>query len=223
MDRLSFCYQFADGIVHGRKFFFVFGHNISFIHGCVIVKVISAGGHAPGIGALNLVHGKIKQRPVVCLKFYLAVLRQNPAVPVEIFSGGKPPSCMLCLWPGVRKIKIDPCDFLRGEDVRELCHIHTDKPEVMRKGIPVGGGLILFCFFNGAQEDAGITFYADIIDLGMTLRECKDKLSFPHTYFYMDGMMISEYAILPSSFVRSLFFYAKGRLCKDAFGAWDIS
>ena len=97
--------QFTDRMIHRRKFFLIFGHDITAVHGSIVVKIICTGGHIPDVRSLQFFHGEIEKCPVIGFEFNLSVRNQNLIVAFEVFSGSKSSSGVSCLWPRSEKFK----------------------------------------------------------------------------------------------------------------------
>ena len=64
---------FANRVPHGGKFFFIFRHNVPLHQFFIMMQIISDHDRFPSCKG-QLLHCKIKQWPVICLKFQNAIL-----------------------------------------------------------------------------------------------------------------------------------------------------
>ena len=76
--------------------------------------------------------------------------------------------------------------------------------------------------FYGTQEDAGVFFNSDIVDIRILLSKCGDELSFSHADFDMDGVLVAK-KFVPSSFVLLRLVYNEFVLCDKFTGTGDVS
>jgi hypothetical protein len=91
---------FADFISLFGKLFLILCHDISDIHDRIVVKIVCDLRDFKG-ALLDFFHGKVKQPAVICLKFNDSALYKDPVIAAQIFGGGKTPSCMSFLGPGI--------------------------------------------------------------------------------------------------------------------------
>ena len=96
----------ADFISLFRKLFFIFSHDISGIHGRIMMEVIGNLGDFK-CALRSFFHCEVKEAPVICFEFDDTSLSQNLVIPSEIFGGGKAASGMSFLGPGIGKVEID--------------------------------------------------------------------------------------------------------------------
>lgn len=99
-------------MIHRRKFFLIFGHDITAVHSSIVVKIICTGGHIPDVRSLQLFYGEIKKCPVIGFEFNLSVRNQNLIVAFEVFSRSKSSSGVSCLWPRIGKVQVDSGNFI---------------------------------------------------------------------------------------------------------------
>ena len=93
---------------------------------------------------------------------------------------------------------------------------------VLRPGIGGRLGDERLEFLHGPEEDAGVAFDPDIIDLRILPGEGKQELAFPHPDLYMDRMRIAE-DLMPSAAVSALILNNFFTLVQHAYGARNIS
>ena len=153
-------------------------------------------------GALRcFFHCEVKEAPVICFEFDDTSLSQNLVIPSEIFGGGEAASGMSFLGPGIGKVEIDffylPFRKIGVDQLR----VSADKKQVLK--------LQFLLFFQASQKNAGILFYAYIVDLRMLLSKLHDKAAFSGSNFQMERSGITEY-FFPGSAVLFRFLYDPG-------------
>lgn len=229
MLRISPNNQLADRIAKGGEFLLILCHDIAMIHCIVMVEVIGAAPHMEGGRDIDLRDGEVEEQPVICLEFDRAVFCQDSVITGEELPGGKPPSGMPCLGPGIGEVQIDAVNLSRSEDAGNIAGIHADEADV-RQGRSIwqsgaGRGRLgdeRLEFLHGPEEDAGVAFDPDIIDLRILPGEGKQELAFPHPDLYMDRMRIAE-DLMPSAAVSALILNNFFTLVQHAYGARNIS
>lgn len=122
--------QLADRIAKGGEFLLVLGHDIALIHCIVMVEVIGAAPHMEGGRDIDLRDGEVEEQPVIRLEFDRAVFCKDSVITGKELPGGKPPSGMPCLGPGIGEVQIDPVNLARSKYVRHIAGIHTDEADV---------------------------------------------------------------------------------------------
>ena len=146
-------------------------------------------------------HREVKQVSVVRLELDDAALSQDAVIAPEIFGRGKAASGVPLLGPGIGKIEIDPADFSLGKISVDQFGVPADKEQVLQ--------LQLLLFFQASQKDTGIFFNADVIDLGMLLRQLHDEAALSGSDFQVKRPVISE-NFFPVSAVVFRFLYNPG-------------
>lgn len=130
MLRISPNNQLADRIAKGGELLLILGHNIPVIHHIVMVEVIGTALHMEGWSSIDLRDGEVKEQPVICLEFDRAVFCQDSVITGEELPGGKPPSGMPCLGPGIGEVQVDAVNLSRSEGVGNITGIHADEADV---------------------------------------------------------------------------------------------
>src|SRR5699024_2372295 len=95
--------------------------------------------------------------------------------------------------------------------------IHTDKPYIFQ--FPEFFCVILL---HRAQQDTGITFNPDKIDIRMLFCHGKDKTPFSHPDLNPDRLLVSKH-LAPASPLVFRSFYNNRMSLDRALGSWYIS
>ena len=178
-----------------------------------MVQVIRYGINFPFCSP-DLFHRKIKQIPVIGLKFDHAVFFQYHIIAFQKLPAGQTTLCMAVLRPRIRKIQIDPVDLPFRKYICDIFRIHTDKAQIRQR--------ILFHLLQGPQQNRRILLDPKIIELRMLCRQRHQETPFSHTDLQTDGLIVSEDR-LPLSFSFLRIMYNK-RILRDHFpGSRNIS
>ncbi len=122
--------QLADRIAKGGEFLLVLGHDIALIHCIVVVEVIGAALYMEGGRDIDLRDGEVEEQPVIRLEFDRAVFCKDSVITGKELPGGKPPSGMPCLGPGIGEVQIDAVNLSRSEGADNIAGVHADEADV---------------------------------------------------------------------------------------------
>ena len=172
----------ADRVSLRGKSLLVFRHDVSLIHGRIVVEIIGDLQNLKASG-FHFIHCEIKQVPVVRLKFDRPFITENLRKPSEKFLAGEPPLGVPVLGPRIREVEIDSVHFSLAEVFTDQLRVSSDKQQIC--------DLRLIQFVQCPDQYAGIFLDSHVTDLRILLRQPVDKFTLSGSDFQMDRVIVS--------------------------------